>query len=219
MRPGPLLAAAVASVATIGLVPPPAAAAGATASLTSAVGRLLTLVEQAVADESVPAFARTRIAWLAREHHGGTLSIVLLKNAASAGLDGSALMASGIADGRQTIVISQPRFEAFLQEEAASGDTTFSRRQRNDFLLGLVHETVHLESPLRDPNPTLEGRLQEEERAWRIVDLQVVRPLRAHHEPMHPRFIDADEAIRSCGDKSPCPALRRLLLSSEINRS
>jgi len=168
-------------------------------------------------DDAVPPFARERIAWLTAKQRAHTLSITLLTHPDEANLSSDALMASGDADGRSVIVISRPRLATFL-EETGGASPPFSRRQRNDFLLGLVHETVHLERRSADPHPTLDSRLDEEERAWRTVDARVVRPLLARHEPMDVQFLDADRALRSCGDMTPCQALRTLLTPSESGR-
>jgi len=85
-------------------------------------------------------------------------------------------MASGIVEGKPMIVMAGPRFLDFLVEGGRTSPP-FTRRQRNDFALGLVHETVHLEKD-NTANPTiLQERLAEELRAWRKVDLNVVREI------------------------------------------
>jgi len=197
---------------------PAAFARPAPAVITQAVNSLLVAVKDLARDDSsMPPFARERIAWITAGQRAGTLSLVLLNDPSGANLSQDALMASGDADGRQVIVISRPRFAAFLLEDGRAVPP-FSRRQRNDFLLGLVHETVHLERSVSHTPFTLEDRLCEEERAWRSVDVNVVRSLLAHAEPMNPRFIEADQAIRSCGDQQPCQPLRTLLTQSEIAR-
>ena len=184
-------------------------------AITAAANSLVTAVKtRANDDDGVPAFARERLQWLSARQRTGELSIVLLDNPADASLDAEALMASGDVDGRQVIALSRPRLARFLTEDGPAS-APFSRRQYNDFLLGLVHETVHLGRPHTDRSLTLDARLDEEVRAWRAVDLHVVRPMLERREPMNPRFIDADNAIRSCGDKEPCQALRELLLPSE----
>ena len=193
-----------------------AAIAGHTNAET-AVNSLLTAVKQSVGDPAMPPFARARITWLTKAQRAGALSIVLLRHTGSAGLDDEALMASGHVDGRLVIVIARAQFERLL-EGSEGTSASFSRRQRNDFLLGLVHETVHLERDHPEGTASLEDRLCEEERAWRTVDVEVVRPLLARHEPMNQRFIEADAALRLCGTREPCHALRKLLMSSEINR-
>jgi hypothetical protein len=48
--------------------------------------------------------------------------------------------------------------------------------------------------------------------------VNVVRPLRQLHQPMSESFIEADAAIRSCGDRKECQALRDMLLPSEGRR-
>ncbi|HVZ23063.1 MAG TPA: hypothetical protein VG871_18445 [Vicinamibacterales bacterium] len=201
------------------LAPAPVLYAGIPAEIiNSAANALLADVKRRAADDdAVPPFARERIAWLTSEQRSGTLSITLLSHPDTANLSPDALMASGDVDGRQVIVISRPRLAAILAETGGLSQP-FSRRQRNDFLLGLVHETVHLERRHVEPDPTLGDRLDEEERAWRTVDGRVVRPLLAHDEPMDPQFLDADRALRSCGDTPPCQPLRTLLAQSESGR-
>jgi hypothetical protein len=168
-------------------------------------------------DCDVPRFARERIAWLIAQQRMGALSIMLLKNTVNSNLDFEDLMAGGTVEGRHVIVIAQPRFAAFLTEGGRVA-APFSRQQRNDFMLGLVHETVHLQRP--DPgNPArLEDRVNEEVRTWREVDVNVVRQLRQARQPMNEIFIIADEAIRSCRDREPCQPLRDLLLGGERRR-
>ena len=91
----------------------------------------------------------------------------------------------------------------------------FSRQQKNDFMLGLVHETVHLQR-LNPGNPAdLGDRLTEEVRTWREVDVNVVRQMRTLNQPMNARLIEADDAIRSCGIEERCQPLREMLLPSE----
>ena len=189
-----------------------------TADLNAAANQLLMSVKQWVSeDRDVPTFAKDKIEWLTAQQRAGTLSIILLKNVANANLDFEALMAGGTVEGRQVIVIAQPRFTAFLTEGGRSS-APFSQQQRNDFMLGLVHETVHLQRPEPGNPGRLEDRLNEEVRAWREVDVHVVRQLRQSHQPMNERFIEADEAIRSCGDKTQCQALRELLRPGETRR-
>ncbi len=195
---------------------PPSLVKLSPATTSAAVNGLLRDIKaRANEDESLPLFARQRVKWLTARQRAGELAIVLLNNPAGANLDADALMASGDADGQQVIAISGPRLARFLLDEGPTS-APFNRRQHNDFLLGLVHETVHLERRQRaDTQFGLDARLDEEVRAWRTVDLQVVRPLLKRHEPMNPRFVEADAAIRSCGDKEPCQPLRELLLPSE----
>jgi hypothetical protein len=188
------------------------------ADINAAANQLFLSVKQSIReDRGVPMFAMEKIEWLIAQQKAGALSIMLLKNIANTNLDLEDLMASGTVEGRHVIVIAQPRFSAFLAEGGRLS-APFSQQQRNDFMLGLVHETIHLQRP--DPgNPArLEDRLDEEVRTWREVDLNVVRPLRRWHEPMSESFIAADEAIRSCADREVCPALRHLLLPSKGGR-
>ncbi len=134
-------------------------------TLTAAANGLLVEVKRWVAsDESVPAFARQRIAWLTARQRARSLSITLLAHPASARLDSDALMASGEADGHQFILISRPRFAAFIADQRA-WTPPFTRRERNDFLLGIVHEAVHLEKPPSNLLLSLNDQLLEEERA------------------------------------------------------
>jgi len=126
-------------------------------------------------------------------------------------------MASGIVEGKPMIVIAGPRFLDLLVEGGRTSPP-FTQRQRNDFPLGLVHETVHLEKD-NTANPTiLQERLAEELRAWRKVDLNVVRELRRVNQPMNPRLVEADDALRSCGDKAQCESLQEILFPTERTR-
>ena len=158
-------------------------------------------------------FAKQKLLWIITEKQAGKLSLILLKNVDSAGLIADDLMASGRPDGKPIIVISQPSFLDFLLD---GGRITapFSQQQRNDFAIGLVHEVVHLDNSHLSNITTPQERFQEELRAWRVVDLNVVRQLRELHRPMNHRLIEADDAIRSCGDSTHCEPLRQILLSS-----
>lgn len=53
--------------------------------------------------------------------------------------------------------------------------------------------------------------MREESHAWREVTLAVVRPWRALNQPLHPRFIQVDDAFRSCGDQLPCTAIAQFV--------
>jgi hypothetical protein len=189
-----------------------------TPELTVAANELLASVKRRITeDPTVPRFARERIEWLTAQQRAGTLKITLLKNAASASLDCEDLMAAGTIEGRQVIVIAQTRFADFLAETGPAS-APFSRQQQDDFMLGLLHETVHLERSDLGDLRSFESRLDEEMRAWEKVDVNVARPLRSTHEPLGAVFIAEDEAIRSCGDQRPCQALRDLLAPSEARR-
>jgi hypothetical protein len=158
-------------------------------------------------------FAKQKLLWIITEKQAGKLSLILLKNVDSAGLIADDLMASGRPEGKPIIVISQPSFLDFLLDGGRIAPP-FSQQQRNDFAIGLVHEVVHLENPNLSNITTPQERFQEELRAWRVVDLNVVRQLRELHQPMNHRLIEADDAIRSCGDSTQCEPLRAILMSS-----
>jgi hypothetical protein len=188
------------------------------AELSTAVNRLFVAVERAVAEDSdLPAFAKEKIAWLIMQQRSGALSITLLKNAAGTNLSDEDLMASGKVEGRSVIVIAQPRFSIFLSE-AGQNVAPFSRQQVNDFMLGLVHETVHLQNANPGNPASLADRLSEEVRAWREVDVNAVRPLRRLNQPMNARFTAADDALRSCEDQAPCQPLMEILIPTEQSR-
>jgi hypothetical protein len=122
-------------------------------------------------------------------------------------------MASGVVDGRTAILIPQRRFADFLTSDT-SVSGTFTRRQRNDFMIALVHESVHLRNPhfLSPADVSQEQRLAEELRAWRTVNQRVVRPLRASSEPMHSMFIRVDDALIACGERPDCQPLTQAMV-------
>jgi len=186
--------------------------------LGTAANQLFASVKRSVAEDSYfPEFAREKIAWLVAQQRSGALSISLLRNAAGTNLSDEDLMASGRVDGRSVIVIAQPRFSTFLVEGGRMV-APFSRQQVNDFMLGLVHEAVHLQNANRGNPASLGDRLREELRTWREVDVNVVRQLRQLNQPMNRRFTEADDALRSCGDKEPCRPLMEILLPTEQSR-
>jgi hypothetical protein len=188
------------------------------AELGAAASQLFASVRRSLAEDgSLPDFAREKIGWLIEQRRSGALSINLLKNATGTNLNEEDLMASGRVDGKAVIVIAQPRFSIFLAE-GGRFVAPFSRQQVNDFMLGLVHETVHLQNA-NPGNPAILGdRLREELRAWREVDVHVVRQLRQLNQPMNRRFTEADDALRSCGDSEPCQPLLEILIPTEQSR-
>jgi len=186
--------------------------------LSAAVNQLFSSVDPSLPENQYfPRFAKERVLWITTEKKAGKLSIILLKNTDNTNLYFEDLMASGIVEGKPMIVIAGPRFLDFLVE---GGRTLppFTQRQRNDFALGLVHETVHLEKENTANPAILQERLVEELRAWRKVDLNVVRELRRLNQPMNPRLIEADDALRSCGDRAECESLREILFPTETTR-
>jgi hypothetical protein len=154
-------------------------------------------------NEYFPEFAKEKIAWLRAQVDAGRSSVIVLKDLSHTTLGADDLMASGVIDGRQVIVIAYARF-AQLLAEGGRAFPPFSEQQRNDFMLGLVHEIVHLQgAPLAD-RARADDRIREEVRTWREVSLNVVRPLRRLSQRMHRKFIRVDEALRECGDLLPC---------------
>src|SRR5439155_11842608 len=95
-----------------------------------------------------------------------------------------ALMGSGRPEGKAIIVIARPRFVEFLSDGRPKL-AAFSKQQRNDFALALVHEGVHLQNASPGSPASLKDRLHEEQRAWREVDLNVVRQFRQLQQPMN----------------------------------
>lgn len=188
------------------------------ADISAAANRLFATVNPLLPQNSYfPPFAKAKISWVAEQQKAGKLSFILLKNVADAGLSFEAMMASARPEGKPVIVIARPRFIEFLSD-GGLGSAPFSRQQRNDFALSLVHEVVHLENPEISSATTPEDHLVEEQRAWREVDVNVVREFRRLNEPMNLRFIEVDNAIRACHDQLPCGRLKTILLPTESNR-
>ena len=150
-----------------------------------------------------PKFAKEKIAWLTARVTAGTAAVLLLKDPSHTNLSADDLMASAVLGGRHTVVISQPRFVQFLIE-GGRVSPPFGEQQRNDFMLGLVHEVVHLQAVGLSGPTGKQERIREESRTWHEVSLNVVRPLRWLGQRVHPKFVRVDEALRSCGDVLPC---------------
>lgn len=180
----------------------PAARDWTDARIESAADQLLAAVTSNDGEnEYFPQFAIEKLAWLVSEREAGRLSIVLLKDISKTSLKPDDLMGSTTIGGHHWLVISQPRFTTFLRESGGLA-APFRRQQRNDFMLGLVHEVVHLQGlPDRSSRG---GLVREESRTWREVSLNVVRPLRWLHQEMHRKFTQVDEALRQCADQLPC---------------
>jgi hypothetical protein len=186
--------------------------------LSAAVNQLFSSVNPSLPENMyLPQFVKERIQWITTQRTAGKLSIILLKNTDNTNLYFEDLMASGIVEGKPMIVIAGPRFLDFLIEGGRTSPP-FTQRQRNDFALGLVHETVHLEKENTANPANFQERLAEELRAWRKVDLNAVRQLRQLNQPMNPRLIEADDALRSCGDEAECESLREILFPTETTR-
>jgi hypothetical protein len=186
--------------------------------LSRVVNQLFSSVSPSLPEnEYFPQFAKERLLWIVTQRNAGKLSIILLKNTDNTNLYFEDLMASGIVEGKLMIVIAGPRFLDFLLEGGRTSPP-FTQRQRNDFAVGLVHETIHLEKENTANPANFQERLAEEVRAWRKVDLSVVRQLRQLNQPMNPRLIEADDALRSCGDKAECESLREILFPTERTR-
>ena len=186
--------------------------------LSTVVNQLFSSVSPSLPEnEYFPQFAKERLLWIVTQRKAGKLSVILLKNTDNTNLYFEDLMASGIVEGKPMIVIAGPRFLDFLLEGGRTSPP-FTQRQRNDFAVGLVHETVHLEKDNTANPANFQERLAEELRAWRKVDLNVVRHLRRLNQPMNPRLIEADDALRSCSDEAECESLREILFPTERTR-
>ncbi len=186
--------------------------------LSTVVNQLFSSVSPSLPEnEYFPQFAKERLLWIVTQRKAGKLSVILLKNTDNTNLYFEDLMASGIVEGKPMIVIAGPRFLDFLLEGGRTSPP-FTQRQRNDFALGLVHETVHLEKDNTANPANFQERLAEELRAWRKVDLNVVRQLRRLNQPMNRRLIEADDALRSCSDEAECESLREILFPTERTR-
>ena len=159
-------------------------------------------------NQSLPVYAREKLAWMMDEHRAGRLQVGFYEETAAQRLPSDVLMMAWRADGVSTIFIGRPRFAKFLQEGGATAET-FTPQQKTDFALALVHEVVHLQRWVAPGSPA--QRVREESQVWRDVTVNVVRPLRALNRPVDRRFILVDDAFRSCDDQVPCAPIARLV--------
>lgn len=155
-----------------------------------------------------PRFAKEKIAWLTAQVTAKTATVILLKDLAKTNLGPDDLMAATALDGRQVVIISEPRFVRFLIE-GGNVSSPFGEQQTNDFMLGLIHEIVHLQGGENSRVARTQDRIREESRTWRDVSLNVVRPLRRLGQRMHQKFVRVDDALRSCDDLLPCAEFTR----------
>lgn len=189
-------------------VEPPGDGASAVsdAELQQAADDLLATVDPALPENAYfTDFAKDTLRWMRREHAAGRLTVAFFLDTASIGLPPGVLMAATRLDGQPTMFIAKPRFATFLRE---GGRTTapFTERQKNDFAIALIHEIRHLQRWKGMPSSNA-VRVQEESYVWLEVSLSVVRPWLALNQPLNRRFVEVDDAFRSCGDMLPCPAI------------
>jgi hypothetical protein len=160
-----------------------------------------------------PEFAKEKLKWIENQYGAGQLQIAVVGEP-GANLNSTGLMAAGIVGGKQTIIIPRVRFDEWLTDSGRRS-APFTRQQKNDFMLGLVHEAVHLQNPGAGNPNNLNDFVREELRAWREVTLNGVRPLRNLKEPMSRRFIEVDDAFAVCGESyRQCKLLGDLLFSA-----
>ncbi len=178
--------------------------------LQAAADALLAAVNPALPDnEYFNGYARAKVGWLRQEQAAGRLTIAFLLDTTGIALPPDVLMAATHLDGRPTIVIPKARFASFLREGGRFAPP-FTQQQKNDFLIGLTHEVIHLEGAPTKVSRSDE-RIREEWRAWREVTIQLVRPFRALGQPLNRRFTQVDDAIRRCGDRLPCETFTTLV--------
>jgi hypothetical protein len=184
----------------------------------AAADQLLALVARSNGENTYyPTFAKEKIDWIGQQAKAAKLSILLLKDVSAAKMDNGTLMASAVVNGKGVIFIVQPRLMRLLREEGAVR-APFTQRQKNNFMLGLVHEAVHLTRQKTVDLSKPADRLREELRAWWEVSLKVVRPLRDLNQPMHSQFVQVDRAFRACGDRQECPFVGSIISGDPITR-
>ncbi len=156
-----------------------------------------------------PGFVKDRLRWFNTEHMMGRLDVRLFHEPPTNSLPPDVVMASMREGGKGVIFLSKRRFAADFRATGGVGPP-FNARQRNDFMISLVHELVHLQHPEANPADPIE-HAPEELRVWSEVNMQIVRPLRRLSQPVHSRFREVDDALHACHDSFPCPALERLV--------
>ena len=213
-RPDPATAQANRGSPQSRVQPQPLTDAGAQA----AADQLLAVVLSATQRNSYyPVFARQKIDWISAQAKSGKFTVLLAADTTGTNVDGQALMASGSVGGKRAIVIVQPRFMRLLLGEGRVRPP-FTPQQENNFMLGLVHEAVHLQNPNAGDPRKVTDRINEELRAWLEVSRNVVRPLRRLKQPMHGQFLQVDDAFRACGDVRDCPSVRSIIFAPADSR-
>jgi hypothetical protein len=180
----------------------------------AAADALLSVVLSAKPENNYfPEFAKLKLKWIEKQYGAGQLQIAVVGESGT-NLNATGLMAAGIVDGKPTVIIPRVRFDKWLTDSGRRS-APFTRQQKNDFMLGLVHEAVHLQNPGAGNPNNPNDFVREELRAWREVSLNVVRPLRNSKEPMSRRFVEVDDAFGVCGETyRECKLLRDLLFSA-----
>jgi hypothetical protein len=156
--------------------------------------------------------ARDTLRWLVKEHAAGRVVVAFLGEGEGDLPAGVFMVATRLSD-RATLVIAKPMLARFLREGGRLS-APFTQQQRNDFVIGLAHEVIHLQRWPERP-PSKQERATEEAAVWHQVSMQIVRPWRAANQPVNQRFARVDDAFRRCGDVLPCPELASLIRLAE----
>lgn len=154
-------------------------------------------------------FMKDQLLWFRQEQERGRVDIRLFHDTAEYSLPPDIVMAIARDRGKDVIVLSKPRLAADLLSTGGL-IPPFNARQRNDFVISLIHEILHLRNPSANPRDPA-AHAQEERRVWREMTLRAVRPLRKMHQALNPRFEEVDDALRECRDALPCGRLDSLV--------
>ena len=120
---------------------------------------------------NVPVYARAKLRWVMRDYRAKTLPILLVNGPPPLNDQHDAMMTSTSAPA---ILVYKPRFVELLQEGSDGEKAPFTAEQRNDFMLGIVHQAVHLEYATRLGDAATPDGLRasgEERRVWRELTL------------------------------------------------
>jgi hypothetical protein len=161
-------------------------------------------------NEYMPPFMREKLGWIFESLDSGMLELNILLDRTDFTTGEAVLAFADNEGGVSRIWLNGAALWVFVRIRGGM-EYGFSRQNKNDFALILVHEATHLERRL-DLQAPLDSLIAEEVRVYRKVNFLAVRPLREQGEPMDAEHhLLVDDLLRQCGDEAVCPAFYELI--------
>ena len=171
---------------------------------------MVSVAPAARGNEYFPPMASNKLAWILEESYQGRL--ILDFHGENLDLNQpNILMQAGYEGGKPYVRISAPALWHWVRE-VSNVPKGFNQEIKHDFLIGVVHQAVHLEHPtdvLYKLASSPESWAIEETRAWREVVMGVVAPLRSQNQSVGTVFVQAHELLKKCAEPHDCPAFEK----------